>query len=113
MSGTAIGVPKTPGENPFSFANNKTQTNSQIINHAQDKHDPMAGTHGPGNLSGPPERSAPAPLGRNSASLEGHSAVPTELRLVRGLGAPSAETPPRSRLSQARRSRTHAPDRSI
>jgi hypothetical protein len=36
-----------------------------------------------------------------------------ELRLARGLDAPSGETPPRSRLSRVRRSRTHSPDRSI
>jgi hypothetical protein len=61
----------------------------------------------------PIKRSAPAPLGRNSASLEGTSAVPLKLHLARGLAAPSGETPPHSRLSRVRRSRTHSPDRSI
>jgi hypothetical protein len=94
------GPPKNRGKNPFSFANNKTHMNSQIINHAQDNHGPVAGAHGPGNLSGPPEWSAPAPLGRNSGLLEGHNTVLTELRLARGMDAPSGETPPRSRAGR-------------
>jgi hypothetical protein len=113
MSGTAIGIPYINGEDPFSFANNKAQTNSEIISHTQDNHDPVAGAHGPGSLNGPSERSAPAPLERNSTSLEEHGVVLMELRLARGLDAPSGETPPHSRLSRARCSRTHSPDQSI
>jgi hypothetical protein len=87
--------------------------NSPNIKHARDNHNPVAGARDLGSLSGPPEQSAPAPLGWNSVSVEGHSAVLTRLRLARGLDAPSGETPPRSRLSQARRSHTHSPDQSI
>jgi hypothetical protein len=47
----------------------------------------------------PTERSAPTPLGRNPASLEGDNAVPLKLRLARGLDAPSGKTPPRSRAT--------------
>jgi hypothetical protein len=99
LSRTAIWVPKKTGENPFSFTN-KTQMNSQNIKHAQDNHDLVAGAHGPGGLSGPPELAAPAPLERDSASLEGHNATLTRLRLTRGLDAPSGETPPRSRAGR-------------
>jgi hypothetical protein len=59
------------------------------------------------------EQSAPATLGRNSASLEGHGPVLTGLRLARGLDAPSSESPPRSRLSRARRPRTCSPDQGL
>jgi hypothetical protein len=50
----------------------------------------------------PIKRSAPAPLGRNSASLEGPGVVPPKLRIARGLDTPSGETPPRSKPSRAR-----------
>jgi hypothetical protein len=99
LSGIAIGSPKNRGK-PISFANNKTETTTQIIKHARDNHGTVAGAHGPGGLSGPPEQSAPAPLGRNSISLEGHCAVLTRLRLARGPDAPSGETPPRSRAGR-------------
>jgi hypothetical protein len=98
--GQPLGSPKTPGENPFSFANNETQTNSRNIKHVRYNHGPVAGARGPGGLSGPPERSAPVPLRRNSVSLEGHNAVLTRLRLARGLDAPSGKTPPRSRAGR-------------
>jgi hypothetical protein len=49
----------------------------------------------------PTKQLAPAPLGRNSASLEGQSVVLTRLRLARGLDAPSGETPPRSRAGHS------------
>jgi hypothetical protein len=74
--------------------------NSQIINHTQNNHSQVAGAHDPSNLSGPPKRSASAPLGRNSASLEGYTAIPPRLRLARGLDAPSGETSPRSRAGR-------------
>jgi hypothetical protein len=99
----------------------------------------VAGAHGPSNLSGPPSgrpgtpreklrlaRGAPRrttetpprsmagrPLGRNSASLEGYAHPRADLRLARGLCAPSGGFPPLSGLSRVRRSRTHSPDRSI
>jgi hypothetical protein len=90
---------KHGGKHVF-FANNKTQMNSRNIKHVRYNHGPVAGARGPGGLSGPPERSAPAPLGRNSVSLEGHNVVLTRLRLARGLDAPSGETPPRSRAGR-------------
>jgi hypothetical protein len=49
----------------------------------------------------PIRQSVPAPLGRNSASLEGPGAVLPKPRLARGLDAPSGETLPRSRPSRA------------
>jgi hypothetical protein len=70
------------------------------IKHAQDNHSPAAGAHGPGGPNGPPEQSTPAPVERNSASLEGHDTVLTKLRLARGLDATSGETPPRSRAGR-------------
>jgi hypothetical protein len=51
-------------------------------------------------LTWPSKQSAPAPLGQNSASLEGPGAVTPKLRLARGLDAPSGETPPRSRAGR-------------
>jgi hypothetical protein len=69
---------------------------SQIINHTQNNNGPVTGAHSPGILSGPPKRSALAPLRQNFASLEGHNAVPPRLHLAWGLDAPSGDTPPRS-----------------
>jgi hypothetical protein len=53
---------------------------------------------GPDAPSGgtPPRSRARRPLGRDSASLEGHAHRRVGLRLARGLDAPSGETPPRS-----------------
>jgi hypothetical protein len=82
LPGTAMGVPYITGENPFSFINNKTQMISQIINHTQNNNGPVTGAHSPGILSGPPKRSALAPLRQNFASLEGHNAVPPRLHLA-------------------------------
>jgi hypothetical protein len=48
----------------------------------------------------------PATLGRNSASLEGHSTALTNLRLARGMVAPSGEVPPRSRAGRPPRARS-------
>jgi hypothetical protein len=70
------------GKTHFLSQNNKTQAIPQIINHTQDNHAPVAGAHGPSNLSGPPKRLAPAPLERNPASLEGYAVVPQRLRLA-------------------------------
>jgi hypothetical protein len=41
-----------------------------------------------------------ATLGRNSASLEGYSATPVQLRLARGQVAPSGEVPSQSRAGR-------------
>jgi hypothetical protein len=38
----------------------------------------------------------PTTLGQNSASLEGHDTTLANLRIARGLVAPSGEVPPRS-----------------
>jgi hypothetical protein len=85
------------------------------------------------------ERSASVPLGRTSASLDGQAPsheistslegqVPSHeisaslegrtrpranLRLARGLGAPSGESPPRSRAPPSSRPRAHSPDQGI
>jgi hypothetical protein len=82
---------------PIFFRKKQNTNEFTNLKHAQDNHGLVAGAHGPGGPSGPPEQSAPATLGRNSASLEGHSTVLTRLRLARGLDAPSGEVPPRSR----------------
>jgi hypothetical protein len=58
----------------------------------RDNHGLAAEAHGLGGLSGPPEQSASAPLGRNSVSLEGHCTVLTRLPLLEGW------TPPRAKL---------------
>jgi hypothetical protein len=91
-----MGSPNNWAKTHF-FANNETQINSQTVNCTPRNHGLVTGAHGPGNLSGSPSGRPPAPLGRNSASLEGDSAVPPKLRLARGLDSPSGETPPRSR----------------
>jgi hypothetical protein len=103
LSGTAIGPPSNRG-NPFSFANNETQINSQTVNCTPRNHGLVTGAHGPGNLRGPPKRSAQHPSGetplrsrgttpyhQNSASLEGWTTPRAKLRLTRGLDAPQAK----------------------
>jgi hypothetical protein len=131
--------PNNQGKTHFSQII-KTQTNSQIVNRIPRNHGPVTGAHGPGTPGRPIKRSAPVPLGRNSASLEGHSAPSGDtpprsragcplwrhstsledwtpprarLRLARGLCAPWGGSPPHSRLSRVHLSRTHSPDRSI
>jgi hypothetical protein len=96
LSGTAIGVPKNRGETHFL---SKKQNTNELTNvkHAQDNHGSVEGAHGPGGLSGPSEQSAPATLGQNSSSLEGHNTALSRLHLARGLDAPSGKAPPRSR----------------
>jgi hypothetical protein len=79
---------------PISFANNANELTKNTNTHS---HDPTAGAHGSGGPSSPPEQSAPVTLGRNSASLEGHSTTLMRLRLYRESDAPSGEVPPRSR----------------
>jgi hypothetical protein len=88
------------GENPLSFAKNKTQNELTTTKHAQNDHNPAVGAHKPGGPSSPPEQSVPATLGRNSASLEGHSTAPTKLCLAGGLDAPSGEIPHHSRIGR-------------
>jgi hypothetical protein len=46
----------------------------------------------------PIKQPVPAPLGQNSASLEGPGAILPKLRLARGLDAPSGKAPPRLRV---------------
>jgi hypothetical protein len=78
VSGTAIGVPKKPGETPFSFANNKTQTISQIINHTLNDQ--------PWHPSGETllrSRDTP-PYRQDSASLEGRTPPRVRFLLARG-----------------------------
>jgi hypothetical protein len=104
----------------------KTQTNSQIVNRIPRNHGLVTGAHGSEAPGRPIKQLAPAPLGetplrsrgtapyqRNSVSLEGWTPPQERLRLARGLDATSGRTPPRSRLSRVRRSRTHSPDWSI
>jgi hypothetical protein len=77
------------------------QTNPQIIKNTPHDHGPMReGAHGPSNLSGPSSGQPQRPLRRNSASLEGWPPPRANLRLTRGLAAPSGETPPRSRAGR-------------
>jgi hypothetical protein len=97
LSGTTIRGPLN-NRGKTHFFRKIMQTNSQNTN--THSHDPAAGAHGPGGPSGPPERSAPTTLGRNSASLEGHSTALTRLRLTREPDAPSGEVPPRSRAGR-------------
>jgi hypothetical protein len=87
LTGTAIGVPKKPGE-PIFFRNKQNTNELTNLKHAQDNHDSVAGAHGSGGLSSPPEQSALATLGRNSTSLEGHNTVLSRLRLARGTRRP-------------------------
>jgi hypothetical protein len=74
----------------------------------------------------PPRSRAGRPLGRISASLEGWTPPRANLRLARGLDAPSGESPPRSgagrpsgesppcsRPLRARSPHAHSPDQSI
>jgi hypothetical protein len=96
LSGTAIGSPKNRGK-PIFFHKKHNTNELTKVKHTQDNHDSVAGAHGHGCLSGPPEQSAPATLGRNSASLEGHNTALTRLCLTQGLDAPSREVPPHSR----------------
>jgi hypothetical protein len=46
------------------------------------------------------QTAGPATLAQNSASLEGHGAALENLRLARGLVAPSGEVPSRSRAGR-------------
>jgi hypothetical protein len=85
------------GENPFSFANNKTQTSSQIVNHTQDDHGPVAGAHDPKQPRRPTKAIGSGTPRAKLGSLEGYTAISPRLHLARGLGASSGETPPCSR----------------
>jgi hypothetical protein len=80
------------------------------IKYARDDHSPAAGAtdlaasaaHQKVSPSPPRAklcfaRGLDAPLGRDSASLEGWTPPRVRLRLTRGLDAPSGEAPPRSR----------------
>jgi hypothetical protein len=71
------GGPLITGEKPIFRKIIKTQTDSQIVNRIPCNHTLVTGAHGSGAPGRPIKRSASAPLRRNSASLEGHSAVPT------------------------------------
>jgi hypothetical protein len=102
--------------------NNKTQTSPH-------NHGPVqGGAHDPNNLSGPsgihpghpsgrsPPRSRVArPLGQIFALLEGYPHPRADLRLARGLYAPSPSSASPSRLGvlQVRKPHTHSPERSI
>jgi hypothetical protein len=124
--GQPQGSPNNQGETHL-FANNKTQTYSQIIKctPAQSRCGDR-GSPRPRQPQQPIKWSALAPLGQISTSLEGLGAVPpklclargldapraklrlargldaprAKLRLARGLDAPSGETPPRSRAGR-------------
>jgi hypothetical protein len=80
----------------------------------------------PSNLSGPSSGRPPylssgspphsrdrRPLGRISTSLEGWTPPRENLRLARGLDAPSGESPHRSRSSRACGPRAHSPNQRI
>jgi hypothetical protein len=73
----------------------------------------------PNNLSGPSSGQhrcsleGQASYHEISSSLEGWTPPRANLRLARGLDAPSGESPPRSRPSQARDPSAHSPDQSI
>jgi hypothetical protein len=74
--------------------------NPQIINYTPRNHGLVTGAHGPGNLSGQrcttetPSRSrAGRPLGRDSASLEGHARPRASLHLARGSRGSAAPAP--------------------
>jgi hypothetical protein len=103
LSGTAIGVLKNRGKLHFL---------SQITKHKRPHNHKTRPRRSRPSGRGPrtwrPQRPtrtvSPSPLGRNSVSFEGYNNTLIELRLAQGLDAPSGETPPRSRLSWARRS---------
>jgi hypothetical protein len=87
--------PLITGNKPLFRKNNKTQTNPQIIEHTQHNRSPVRGAaHGPSNLSG---SSSGSPLEQTSTSLEGWMPPRANLRLTRGMDAPSGESPPSSR----------------
>jgi hypothetical protein len=69
--------------------------------------------HGPKKPQRPTNRPAAIPLGRFSASLEGLAPPRAILRLTRGAGAPSGDSPPRSRPTRPRDLHAHSPDQSI
>jgi hypothetical protein len=84
----------------FLSQTTKHKRTHNTIKRVQDDRDPVVGAHGPGGLSGPPEQTGPAPLGRNSVSLEEYGTTLIKLRPARGLDAPSGETLPRSRAGR-------------
>jgi hypothetical protein len=118
--------PLITGEKPISSQNNK---NTNKLTHCKlhlTQSRPDDTSPRPWQPQRPIKRLAPAPLGRNSASLEGPGAVLPKLRLARGLDdprvrlrlarglcAPSGGSPPHSGFSRVRRPRAHFPDRSI
>jgi hypothetical protein len=85
------------GKNPFFRKNNKNTNELMNCKLHPTQSRPGDRSPRPWRPHWPIKRSAPAPLRRNSASLEGPGAVPPKLRLARGLDAPSGETPPLSR----------------
>jgi hypothetical protein len=91
------GLLNNRGKPIFLSQTTKHKRTHNTIKCVQDDRGPVAGAHGPGGLSGPPEQTGPTPLGRNSVSLEQYGTTLIKLRLARGLDAPSGETPPRSR----------------
>jgi hypothetical protein len=84
----------------FLSQTTKHKRTHNTIKRVQDDRDPVVGAHGPGGLSGPPEQTGPAPLGRNSVSLEEYGTTLIKLRPARGMDAPSGETLPRSRAGR-------------
>jgi hypothetical protein len=99
-------------KNPFFFAKMIIQTHKPQITPrivaAWCGEGPTAritsATHQAANL-GPPRA--------NFRLARGPGTAPRNLRLARGLDAPSGESPPRSRTPRAHDPRTHSPDRSI
>jgi hypothetical protein len=85
---------------PIFFRKKQNTNELTSIKHTQDSRSSVAEAHGPGGPSGPPEPSALATLGRNSASLEGHSSRLSRFHLAQGLIAPLGEVPPRSRAGR-------------
>jgi hypothetical protein len=103
-SGVTVGDshkgPLIIGEKPISSQNNKNTnelTNCKL-HPAQSR--PGDRSPRPWQPQWPVKRSAPAPLRRNSASLEGPGAVLLKLHLARGARCRTTETPPRSRAGR-------------
>jgi hypothetical protein len=92
--------PLITGEKPISSQNNKNTNELTNCKLHLTQSRPGDRSPRPWQPQRPIKQSAPAPLGRNSASLEGPGAVLPKLRLARGLDAPSGETPPRSRAGR-------------
>jgi hypothetical protein len=98
LSGTAVGVPKKPGETHFLSQKKTKHKQFTNLKHTQNDRSPSGRSPRPWWPQRPTRAVGPATLRRNSASLEGHNTALTKPRLARGLAAPSGEVPPHSRV---------------